>query len=199
MKAISVLALSLPLVFCAPSERRAESVCNARGFDRGRRAYFFKESSSLGTPEGCGARCAQDKKCRSYAVGSDACLLYSSSLYDRMLREEDRTNIFTALQTLTAMILVHSFSSTKVAILSLCLDLPNLRQQHENEGQSQRPATRRTVRGTRQHQLTPHRLQRAAVAYPGTTSENTMHFTTLPSPQKPILLLVLPSARLVDA
>jgi hypothetical protein len=55
----------------------ATPICGTHGYDQGTQAYVYITGSQLATQAACGAKCAADSRCRSFAFGSGACLLYS--------------------------------------------------------------------------------------------------------------------------
>ena len=57
------------------------SLCGVKGYDHGVIAYGYEKSSDIATIAKCGARCAQDSNCKSFAFGAKECLLYDVSLY----------------------------------------------------------------------------------------------------------------------
>jgi len=69
----------LVLSFLASSVLAAQSSCGSKGYDKGIQAYDYIEGSS--TVKSCGALCTAESKCKSFAVGAGACLLYSTTLY----------------------------------------------------------------------------------------------------------------------
>ena len=80
----SYLALALPLAAAFPSGSQAS--CNVRGFDKGNpTAYFYSTKKKYRSNAACGARCAADSECQSYAFGDDTCLGYTSTVYVALL------------------------------------------------------------------------------------------------------------------
>ena len=76
----SYLALALPLAAALPSGSQAS--CNVRGYDNGNpTAYFYSTKNKYRSNAACGARCAADSECQSYAFGDDTCLGYTSTVY----------------------------------------------------------------------------------------------------------------------
>ena len=54
--------------------------CGIKGYDRGTEAYSYKSGSSVANYASCSAKCAASTKCKSFAVGAGACLLYSKTV-----------------------------------------------------------------------------------------------------------------------
>jgi hypothetical protein len=87
MKSILASLLALPLISAltvnnrdidTPAlEKRTQSVCGSHGYSTGTDSYFYKASASLATLSACGAYCAADHKCSSFAIGDGACQTFS--------------------------------------------------------------------------------------------------------------------------
>ncbi|KAF2670696.1 hypothetical protein BT63DRAFT_422999 [Microthyrium microscopicum] len=54
--------------------------CGVNGYDKGVSAYYSSTKSSIATYAGCSGQCQNDASCKSFAVGSSTCLLYSTSV-----------------------------------------------------------------------------------------------------------------------
>ncbi|KAF4547803.1 Hypothetical protein D9617_36g063410 [Elsinoe fawcettii] len=75
--AILSLASANPLI-----KRQSSTQCSIAAYDTKTKAYFFQKGDSVATPSACGAQCNSDSRCRSFAVGSGACLLYTVLVAD---------------------------------------------------------------------------------------------------------------------
>jgi len=74
-----VLHLATGHAYSPQIARRA--TCGVKGYDRGSpQAYYYSTKPVELSEAGCGAVCAAESACNSFAIGSDACLLYTSSL-----------------------------------------------------------------------------------------------------------------------
>jgi len=79
--AFVALAL-LQLAGATPTFNRRDSAdCGIRGYDRGTYAYDYDASSRVANYASCSANCLASSKCKSFAFGSGACLLYSKTVY----------------------------------------------------------------------------------------------------------------------
>ena len=56
--------------------RGDQSACGVRGYDNVQ-AFDYITKKSLANVEKCGARCAKNPDCLSFAISSSACLLYT--------------------------------------------------------------------------------------------------------------------------
>jgi len=73
---ILALLLALPFAFASPAANLGArgASCGVKGYDQDVKAYFY--STSYATSAKCGAHCAADSQCDSYALGNGACLHY---------------------------------------------------------------------------------------------------------------------------
>ena len=88
-----LLALALTTLASPPRiAHRADSPqCAVRGYNKDNNAYSYSTKQS--TSKACGSKCSADSDCASFAVGEDACLLYSVTLYGHQsYRTEKVTN-----------------------------------------------------------------------------------------------------------
>ena len=80
----ALLAIAaIPFASAAPNANLAarNDQCGVKGYDKGKpQAYSYSTSAADKTVAGCAAKCAKSSKCQSYAVGSGACLLYTSAV-----------------------------------------------------------------------------------------------------------------------
>jgi len=66
--------------------------CGVKGYDKGVDAYAYKAKSSLSNLAGCGKLCKSDADCQSFSIGGGACLLYSTTVYDKGLAYSSTLN-----------------------------------------------------------------------------------------------------------
>jgi hypothetical protein len=77
----SLLALLVPAVLASPTvNRRADASCGVRGYNLKTDAYSYSESPSKATFNGCSASCKAASKCKAFAFGQGACLLYTKTV-----------------------------------------------------------------------------------------------------------------------
>ena len=84
MELLSLLLLTVLFAACSFASKlgpRDDLLCGLRGYDKGKDAYFYSQAQSLKSVESCGSHCATDSQCKSFAVGSGACLHYAATVY----------------------------------------------------------------------------------------------------------------------
>ena len=78
---LTALVLHLATGHAHSPQIARRATCGVKGYDRGSpQAYYYSTKPVELSEAGCGAVCAADSACNSFAIGSDACLLYTSSL-----------------------------------------------------------------------------------------------------------------------
>jgi hypothetical protein len=77
MISLLIVLASLPFTFAGQSNSKQGQVCGTRGYDAGTKAYYYEQKISLATVNACGAICAADSRCSSFAIGDNACLNYN--------------------------------------------------------------------------------------------------------------------------
>ena len=81
MQALAVLSFFLASTLASPTLHARGDSCGVTGYDRGTIAYSYTKKAALATVQACGAKCASDSSCKSFAIGQGACLLYKKSVY----------------------------------------------------------------------------------------------------------------------
>ena len=67
----------VPDILASPAQvRSTNSICGRKGYDLGVDAHSYTSGTALANFNACGAKCAGDSRCNSFAFGSGACLLY---------------------------------------------------------------------------------------------------------------------------
>ena len=79
MQSLTVLSLLFATTLASPALRTRAGDCGVAGWDKGTSAYSY--STKAGSADACGASCAAASKCKSFAVGEGACLLYTKTVY----------------------------------------------------------------------------------------------------------------------
>ena len=92
MKAVLLAAAvgaSISLVVAHPHPEAESTIptCGVKGYDKAKpRAYSYVKSSAKDWEAACVVSCLLDSKCKSFAIGTGECLLYSSTLYVLILQ-----------------------------------------------------------------------------------------------------------------
>ena len=77
-----VALVLLPWADATPTFNRRDSAdCGVRGYDRGSYAYDYDANSRVANYASCSTKCLASSKCKSFAIGSGACLLYAKTVY----------------------------------------------------------------------------------------------------------------------
>ncbi|KAF2669458.1 hypothetical protein BT63DRAFT_261501 [Microthyrium microscopicum] len=88
------------------------TVCGILAYDENTKAYFYSESTSLATEAGCGAHCLADTSCKSFAVGSGACLHYTVAVTGNINANSNSPYAFYDRACVSATTSSHSSSSS---------------------------------------------------------------------------------------
>ena len=77
----AILLLNPLALATSTVSRRGRAICGVHGYDTGTEAYFYESSPGWANYEKCSVACASRSKCKSFAFGAAACLLYKVSAY----------------------------------------------------------------------------------------------------------------------
>ena len=80
MNKLFLAALLLPSALASPSILNKRATCGLKGYNLGTNAYSFLDNSALASFEGCSSKCYESSRCKSFAYGGGACLLFSKKV-----------------------------------------------------------------------------------------------------------------------
>ena len=80
--AVFTLALLPWMANAASSFRQSDFIsCGVRGYNQATDAYRYTPNPKLANYASCSRSCNKSTRCKSFALGSGACLLYSTTVY----------------------------------------------------------------------------------------------------------------------